>query len=40
MRNRKSDFYYKLKDLKKNIKVYKGIFKGKTSTHYKVFLKR
>ena len=39
-RNRKSDFYYKLKDLKKSIKVYKGIFKSKTPSHHSVFLKR
>ena len=39
-KNRKSEFYYRLKDLKKSIKVYRGFFKSKTPSHHSMFLKR
>ena len=39
-KNRKSEFYYKLKDLKKSIKVYRGFFNSKTPSHHSMFLKR
>jgi hypothetical protein len=39
-KNRKSEFYYKLKDLKKQIKVYKSIFNSKTPSHHSMYLKR
>ena len=39
-KNKKSEFYYKLKDLKKSIKVYRGFFKSKTPSHHSMFLKR
>ena len=40
LKNQKSEFYYKLKDLKRNIKKYQGLFKSKFQTHHIAFLKR
>ena len=39
-KNNKTEFYYKLRDLKKNIKRYKSIFKSKHTTHHIMFLKK
>jgi hypothetical protein len=38
LKNQKSDFYYKLKDLKKNIKTYQGFFNSKLPTHHRMYL--
>lgn len=39
-KNSKSEFYYKLRDLKKNIKKYKSIFHSKFTSHHIMFLKK
>ena len=39
-KNQKSEFYYKLRDLKKNINRYKSIFHSKFTTHHIMFLKK
>ena len=38
LKNQKSDFYYKLKDLKKNIKTYQGFFNAKMPSHHRMYL--
>jgi len=39
-KNSKSEFYYKLRDLKKNIKKYRSLFHSKKPTHHTMFLKK
>ncbi len=38
IKNKKSEFYYKLKDLKFNIKRYQGLFNTKMTQHHRSFL--